>query len=87
MTDKLAVLAGFGGGMWLMYVLAMRSTPHRGWLRVAERLCAGAGVCLLCALALRPLGISIVQSPLAVLSAGYLGLPGAALAAFLTLWP
>ena len=87
MMDKLTILAGFSGGMWLMYLLTMRSTPGKGWLKWTERLCGGIILCFLCSLALYPFGIRIAQSPLTAASAGFFGLPGAALGTFLALWP
>ena len=87
MIDKLTLIAGFGGMMGAVYWLAMRAAPGRGWLRLMERLCAGIILCYLCHLMLKPLGFTAAQSPLAALSAGYLGLPGVALASVLAYWP
>ena len=87
MMDKLTLIAGFGGMMGVVHWLAMRAAPGKGWLRLMERLCAGIILCYLCSLMLKPLGFTVAQSPLAALSAGYWGIPGAALCTFLTLWP
>ena len=87
MMDKLILIASFAGIMAMVYLLCMHSTPRKGWLRAAETLCLGIILCYLCQAALRPLGIQIAQSPLAALSAGYLGLPGVALSSALALWP
>lgn len=87
MADRLFIIIGFGLFLTVVYALCMRSTPRRGYMRVIERMCAGIILCYLCGLLLRPFGIELSQSPLSALAAGYLGLPGAALGAFLTIWP
>ena len=87
MMDKLLIIGSFGGLTWLLYLLSMTATPGKGWLRAAERICAGAVLCWLCHTLLQPFGLETAQSPLAALSAGYLGLPGAALVTALSLWP
>ena len=87
MTDRLIALAMVAVSLAASYFLCMRATPGKGWLRVAERVCAGVILCYLCGLALSPLGIAVPQNPLSALSAGYLGLPGVALAAILAGMP
>lgn len=87
MTDKLTIIAGFAALITPVYWLAMRSTPHHGMLRLLEKLCLGIILCYCCQAVLRPFGVTVPQGPLAALSAGYLGVPGAALSTFLTLWP
>ena len=87
MTDRLMALVMVAAALGVSYPLCMRSTPRRGLMRVAERLCAGIVLCYLCYLGLSPLGVRFPQSPLAALSAGFLGLPGLALAAFVSWLP
>jgi len=87
MMDKLMVIGSFSGLTGMVYLLSMASQPHKGLLRLIERLCAGAALCWVMHAILQPFGIEAAQSPLAALSAGYLGLPGAALATALSLWP
>ena len=87
MMDKLYLIASMGSLTTAIYFLAMRTTPGKGLMRVIERVCAGATLCWLCHLLLEPLGFQVAQSPLAALSAGYLGFPGVALAAVLAHWP
>ena len=87
MTDRLWLILGFACGMLALYLACMRSTPRRGMTRVMERVCAGVVLFYLCSAALKLCGVSLAQSPLAAVSAGYLGLPGAALAALAQLWP
>ena len=76
-----------GGCVALVYGISMRATPRRGLLRVAERICLGMILCYLCHVALSPFGLHIAQGPLSALSAGYLGLPGVALATVFSMWP
>ena len=80
MEQRLVILLGFSALCYAVYRLAIRSTPGRGWLRVCERALAGVCVLYLLNLMLAPMGASVQQSPLSSLAAGYLGLPGAALA-------
>lgn len=87
MTDKLYLIASMGSVTTAVYFLAMRTTPGKGIMRVIEKICSGAALCWLCHVLLEPYGFQVVQSPLAALSAGYLGLPGVALAAVLAHWP
>ena len=87
MLDKLYLTASIGTLATAVYFLAMQTTPGRGVMRLIEKVCAGAALCWLCHLLLNPIGFQVAQSPLAALSAGYLGLPGVALAAVLAHWP
>ncbi|MBP3646685.1 MAG: pro-sigmaK processing inhibitor BofA family protein [Clostridia bacterium] len=87
MADKLYLIASMSSLTAAIYFLAMRTTPGRGIMRMIERVCMGAALCWLCHTLLSPLGFEIAQSPLAALSAGYLGLPGVALAAVIAHWP
>ena len=87
MADKLYLIASMGSVTTAVYFLAMRTTPGKGLMRVIERVCSGAALCWLCHVLLKPYGFQVVQSPLAALSAGYLRLPGVALAAVLAHWP
>lgn len=87
MTDRLLALAMVAAALGASYPLCMRATPGRGLLRIAERMCAGIILCYLCWLGLSPLGIRFPQGPLPALSAGFLGLPGLALSAFVSWLP
>jgi len=87
MLDKLTIIAGFAALVSPIYLMAMRSTPHRGVLKLLEKLCLGIILCYCCQMLLQPFGVPVAQGPIASLSAGYLGLPGAALSTFFTLWP
>ena len=87
MADKWMMIAGTCGVIGAVWVLAMRAVPGKGWLGIAEKLCAGIILCFLMSLVLRPMGLEMKNSPLAAMAAGWLGLPGAALAAFLAYWP
>lgn len=80
MTLSLGIIGGFSlliGGLWFT---SMRLTPHRGVLRVLEKVCVGVVICYLAAALLRPFGIAFPQSPVSAALAGVLGLPGSALA-------
>ena len=87
MTDRLLALAMVVAALGASYPLCMRATPGRGLLRITERMCAGIILCYLCWLGLSPLGIRFPQGPLSALSAGFLGLPGLALSAFVSWLP
>lgn len=87
MLLRIWVILLFGALMAVVCFWCMHATPQRGLLRMLERLCIGLILCYLCQLVLRPFDIQIAQSPLAALSAGYLGLPGVALGAFLAGMP
>lgn len=87
MNTKLLIIGAFGALLAMVYVLCMRSVPGKGWMLIMEKLCMGIILCYLCQLAVRPWGLSIAQSPLAALSAGYWGIPGMALSTFLAHWP
>ena len=87
MTDRLLALAMVAAALGASYPLCMRATPGRGLLRIAERMCAGIILCYLCWLGLSPLGIRFPQGPLSALSAGFFGLPGLALSAFVSWLP
>ena len=80
MTDRLLAVAMVAAAIGVSYPLCMRAAPHRGVMRVVERMCAGW-------LGLSPLGLSFPQGPLSAASAGFLGLPGLALAAFVSWLP
>ena len=87
MTDKLYLITSIGSLTAAITFLAVRATPGKGLMRLIERVCAGAALCWLCHTLFRPLGFETAQSPLAALSAGWLGLPGVALASVLAHWP
>lgn len=87
MLDKLMLMAFFGGTVASVYGLSMLSTPRRGFTKVLEHIGAGAVLCFVCYALLAPFGVTIPQNPLSALCAGYLGLPGVALATFVSLWP
>ena len=87
MLIKCMIMVGATVLIAAIYVLTMYAVPGKGWLRAAEGLCSGIILCFLCSLFFQPFGLKIVNSPLAAFAAGCWGLPGAALAAFLTNWP
>ena len=87
MVDKLWVVGIFGSISGSLLWLSMTAQPNKGFMRIIEGICSGAVLCWLCGLMGRLLGINIAQSPLAALSAGFLGLPGVALSTVLALWP
>lgn len=87
LADKLWFIAGFSGLLAGLYALCMSAVPRKGWMRAVETVCRGIILCMLCGLALRPFGVTLPVSPLSSLACGYLGLPGAALSAFLNAWP
>lgn len=87
MTDRLLAVAMVAAAVGVSYPLCMRAAPRRGVMRVVERMCAGIILCYLCWLGLSPLGLSFPQGPLSAASAGFLGLPGLALAAFVSWLP
>ncbi len=79
MEQKLLIIAFVAVPCLLVYLLSMRLTPHRGLLRVCEKLFIGIAVVYALNLALSPFRLSLAQNPLTSLAAGYLGLPGAVL--------
>lgn len=87
MQQRFLIILGFGLLLGVLYLLCMRATPGRGLCRMVEKLCIGIVLCYLCQVVLRPFGVRIAQSPLAALSAGYLGLPGVALCSILASMP
>lgn len=87
MVDKLALIVFFSGMLSTVYALSMCAVPRKGWMRMMETICTGIILCYLCQLAASPFGLKIAQSPLASLSAGFWGIPGAALSTFIALWP
>ncbi|MDD3334158.1 MAG: hypothetical protein PHI98_01455 [Eubacteriales bacterium] len=64
------------GGLWLG---CMCMTPHRGVLKMTEKLCAGLILCYCLAAALAPFGLRMDYGPVASAFAGAMGLPGALL--------
>ena len=87
MLGKCLFTGAFSVLIAAVYLLAMHAVPGKGWLKAAEKLCAGVVLCFLMSLFLKPMGLEMKNSPLAAMAAGWLGLPGAALAAFLAYWP
>ena len=87
MLDRLMMIAGFGGVISLLYGISMLSTPGRGFTRILERAAVGMILCFACYALLLPFGISVPQNPISALLAGYLGLPGVAFSAFVSLLP
>ena len=87
MQEKLTLILCTAGVVALVYLIAIGTCPGKGIIKLAERICAGAALCWLMNLVLSPIGIQIAQSPLAALSAGLLGIPGAAFASLLAGWP
>ena len=81
--DALPVIGVFAGLGLGLYFIMMRLTPHRGVLRVCERLFIGIAALYLINLALSPFGVQIAQNPLTALATGRFGLAGAAVSAFL----
>lgn len=87
MLQMLMIILGFGVLIGVIWFLAMRSTPRKGMMRVIEHICMGIILCYLCSAFLAPFGIELANGPVSAMSAGYLGLPGVALAAIAQLWP
>ena len=83
MADRLLIIGGFALLLCVLWLCAMGLAPHRGLLRLAERLCLGIILCYCLGLMLKPLGVSAVTGPFSALLGGALGLPGAALAFFI----
>ena len=79
MADRLWLVAGCAGLMGGLYVCAMRASPGRGWMRAVERVVAGIILCYLC----HVLGMRVPQGPISALAAGFFGLPGVALTAWM----
>lgn len=86
MQERLWIIVAAVALLGLVYWLCMRATPRRGVMRVVERVCAGAAIMYVCCAALELAGVTVTQGPLSAVSAGYLGLPGAALAVLAQLW-
>ena len=87
MADKLHIISLFAGVCTMVYALSMGSVPGRGYMKVIERVCMGAMLCWVCSALLKPFGIHIAQGPFTALAAGFWGLPGVALSAFVGLGP
>lgn len=87
MINRLIIIGGFALVALPVYGLAMHSTPRKGLLLWVEKMCMGIVLCYLCQIILRPFGVPAAQGPFAALTSGWLGIPGAALATFLSLWP
>jgi len=87
MAEKWMLIAGAFCLIGAVWMVAMRAVPGKGWLGMTEKLCSGIILCFLMSLAAKSMGLEIKNSPLTALAAGWLGLPGAALAAFLAYWP
>lgn len=79
MVHKLALIACLGIPSALVCWACMRLTPRKGFLRACEKLFLGVALIHLINWGLSPFEMSLPQSPLACLAAGYLGVPGAAL--------
>ncbi len=80
MVEKLMLIAVVALPSALVCWACMRLTPRRGFLRACEKLFLGMALLYLLNWVLAPFQLSLPQSPLASLAAGYLGVPGAALA-------
>lgn len=87
MLARLEIITVFGLIMGGVCVWCLRTAPRRGLMRALECVCAGIILFYLASVALMPLGLRLPQSPLAAVSSGLLGLPGAALAAITQLMP
>ena len=87
MMDKLWIIAGLSGFTGIVYFFSMAAQPHKGWLKIVERVAAGAVLCWLCNVVFSLFGLETTNSPLAALAAGCWGIPGAALVTALSLWP
>ncbi|MEA5016035.1 MAG: pro-sigmaK processing inhibitor BofA family protein [Candidatus Limiplasma sp.] len=80
MVQKLVFIACLAVPSALVCWACMRLTPRKGFLRACEKVFLGIALIYLVNWALSPFQLSLSQSPLASLAAGYLGVPGAALA-------
>ena len=87
MAERLTIIALFGILIGLVWFFSLRSTPRKGFMRVVERTCCVIILCYLSGIGLQLFGLSGPQGPISALFAGYLGIPGAALSAFVALWP
>jgi len=87
MMDRLILIATFAVTVAAVWSVSMLSTPRKGLTKVLERTAIGTFLCWICYLALSPLGITIPQTPVSALLAGYLGLPGVAFSTFVSMWP
>ena len=87
MTDRLQLIVCTAIFVGTVSWIAMHTEPGKGIIKLMERIMAGAVVCWLLGVLLAPLGIEVAQSPLAAVSAGFWGIPGAALASLLACWP
>lgn len=87
MHDKLVLIAFFAAAVGGIWGITMLLTPHRGIMKWLEHGVSGAVLCLAAAILLAPLGIVIPQTPLSAVLAGWLGLPGIAFSAFLSMLP
>lgn len=79
MGEKLTIIAFVAIPSICVYLLSMRLTPHRGVLRVCEKLFVGFAAIYVLNLVLSPFQLTLAQNPLTSLAAGYLGIPGAVL--------
>ena len=87
MVDSLWLTAIFAVVVGSIWIICMYAIPRKGFTKFLERCAVGAGLCLLCFLILAPLGITVPQTPLSSMLAGYLGLPGVVFATFLSHLP
>ena len=83
MTDFRLFCLVLAAACAVIVLVCMRLTPRKGVLRLCERVFIGVAVVYLASLVAAPLGVRIAQSPLSAVAAGFLGVPGAVLAAFL----
>lgn len=77
MKTRLIFIAFFALFLLLLWRISAGIRPHRGLHRLLEWTAAGAAVCLLLGLLLKPLGIVMPTGPLPSILTGALGLPGA----------
>ena len=87
MLDKLVLIVFFIVAVGVVWGVTMLLTPHRGVMKWLEKTVSGAALCLAAAALLSPLGIAVPQTPFSALLAGWLGLPGLAFSAFLSMLP
>ena len=87
MLDRLYLIVLFTAAVSVVYSAAMVTIPNRGFMKLMERVAAGCCLYGLCTAFFHVFGLQTLQTPLAALCASLLGLPGIALATFISLFP